>query len=74
MVPGTMRQWQYWRSCDCLRKKKKLAVAVAVADCGTSCGSMSGSGWAAVVSFDSLEQGDSNGGGWDVAVAVLAEL
>jgi hypothetical protein len=57
-----------------LRKKKKLAVAVAVADCGTSCGSMSGSGWAAVVSFDSLEQGDSNGGGWDVAVAVLAEL
>jgi hypothetical protein len=49
-------------------------LAVAVAVCGVNGGRWSGSGWVAVVPFDSLDQGASNGGGCDVAVAVLAEL
>jgi hypothetical protein len=75
MVVVGMWQWQYWRSCDGLnRHEKKMAVAVAVADFGASCGPMSGSVWVAVVSFDARGHGVSNGGGWDVTVAVLAEL
>jgi hypothetical protein len=54
MVPLAMWQWQYWRSCDGLNiHEKKMAVAVAVADFGASCGPMSGSGGVAVVPVDS---------------------
>jgi hypothetical protein len=54
--------------------KKNNKSGSGCGDCGCDGGRVSGSGRVAVGPLDRGDQCGSNGGGWDVVVAVLAEL
>jgi hypothetical protein len=63
----------WWFECEGTKnQKKKVVVAGMSWEC--SSGSVSGSGWVAVVSYDAAGHGGSNGGSGSVGVAVLREI
>jgi Na+-translocating ferredoxin:NAD+ oxidoreductase RNF subunit RnfB len=65
---------EIWSFENVVKKIKKIKSGSGCGDCGCDGGRVSGSGWVAVGPLDRGDQCGSNGGGWDVVVAVLAEI